>query len=495
MNIYALQDKDVVYYYYGNVELPDYGSEDAIAAVKITVNTALSDWDHELVGLPEPSEGWGLKLLGDVGDVITQAEFEEAVACHEVTYTDGDDTWTGIPLWYLAGAVDDVETSSHWTFNDTLAATNYRVKVIAADGYNYTFDSGKIAQDKGYIVANSLNGEPLDYLCLLKLVGSAVFGGNKIGNITEIDLVELITPPPATGSYNLNLIGKITDVLSQAEYETAADHGVNWTDPDTSDVWEGVPLWFFCGWVDDRIPHGPDGFNDNQAAMGYKIIVKAGDGYAKEFASADVARNGGFIVADTLNDEPLSQDGSHPPWPLRLVGSEVSGGSRVGNIVEIELTEFGVSTEVPSLHIIKYDMDGTTILNDKYWHYYWNDGVQYPSCAGLSAKYVDTIEIYSAHATGWNLTLEGAYNDTLAAAGYNITIIASDGYSVTIDSGDTIRNSNYIVANTLNGTHIPEDDSSWPLKLVGANVSDSLLVKGVATIKLDFLPAIKLGQK
>ncbi|MFV9676707.1 MAG: hypothetical protein ACNYVW_03550 [Methanosarcinales archaeon] len=829
LNIYALQDKDVVYYYYGNVALPDYRSEDAIAAVRITVNTTLSDWDLELVGavtetvtkaafgegvacghyanwtdpatgefwegiplwcivgrvddeiqhdsgafndtlaaegytlkviagdgwstslasadiarndgyivanalngselplntssgkpcwplhlkganvtggqqvgniakielvgLPEPSEGWELKLLGDVGDVITQAEFEEAVACHEVTYTDGDDTWKGIPLWYLCGAVDNLETSSHWTFNDTLAATNYTVKLIAADGYNRTFDSGKIAHDNDYIVANFLNGEPLDYLCPLKLVGSAVSEGNKIGNITKIDLVELITPPPATDSYNLNLSGKITDVLIQAEYEAAADpscHGVNWTDPDTSDVWVGVPLWFFCGLVDDRIPHGPDGFNDKQAAAGYKIIVKAGDGYAKEFASVDVARNGGYIVADTLNGEPLSQDGSHPPWPLRLVGREVSGGSRVGNIVEIELTEFGGSTGVPSVHIIKYDTDGTTIMNEtnvtyqwmeanlqiigdgtthykfegvdysgdhwdqnetytggfkidrvvkgtsvtdlcelvggmgagteielvacdgyetalgyeniytdelsseqqerqgeaflawweddqgyvpdysngmrlfftasdddhifglwdmhecmdnKYWHYYWNEGVQYPSCAGLSAKYVDTIKIYSTHAADWNLTLEGAindtisksyfdqalsctmgghaaeytdskgraweglplwvlcgwvddanshsegaYNDSLAAAGYNITIFASDGYNVTIDSRDTIRNNNYIVANTLNGTHIPEDDSSWPLKLVGANVSGSLLVKGVAKIKLDLAP-------
>ena len=134
-------------------------------------------------------------------------------------------------------------------------------------------------------------------------------------------------------------------------------------------------------------------------------------------------------------------------------------------------------------------------MDDKYWHYYWNEGVQYPSCAGLSAKYVDTIKIYSTLAADWNLTLEGAindtisksyfdqalsctmgghaagytdskgrtweglplwvlcgwvddenthsegaYNDTLAAAGYNITIIASDGYNVTIESGDTIRN-------------------------------------------------------
>ncbi len=163
-------------------------------------------------------------------------------------------------------------------------------------------------------MANTLNGEPLDYLCPLKLVGSAITSGkDKVGNISEIDLVELITPPPDSGSYNLNLTGKITDVLSQTEFEAGvACHDVTWTDDD-GNVWQGVPLWLFCGWVDDRIPHGPDGFNDNQAAAGYKIIVKAGDGYAKEFASADVARTNDYIIANTVNGTPLSKDGSHPP--------------------------------------------------------------------------------------------------------------------------------------------------------------------------------------
>ncbi len=643
----------------------------------------------ELVGLPEPPEGWTLKLLGDIGDIVTQAEFEDAVSCrHGVTYTDGSDIWKGIPLWCLCSAVDNLEAGSHWTFNDSLAATNYTVKVIAADGYNRSFNSSEIAHNTGYIVANTLNGEPLDYLCPLKLVGSSITSGkDKVGNISEINLVELITPPPASGSYNLNLSGKITDVLSQAEYEAASEpahQGVSWTDPDTGDVWEGVPLWFFCGWTDDRISHGPDSFNDEQAAAGYKIIVKAGDGYAKEFASADVARNGGYIVADTLNGTPLSKDGSHPPWPLRLVGSEVSGGNRVGNIVEIELTEFGVSTDVPSVHIIKYDTDGTTILNETnatylwmkanlpvigdgtthykfesvdysgdhwdqaetypggfkvdkvvkgtsvkdlcelvggmgagteiklvasdgyetklgytniytgelsseqrerqgeaflawwvddqgyvpdysngmrlfftandsdhifgnwdmhecmdkdYWHYYWSDGIQYPSCAGLSAKYVDTIKIYSAPEADWNLTLEGAigdtisksyfeqaiacamgghaseytdskgrtweglplwllcgwmddenshsegaYNDTLAAAGYNITIIASDGCSVTLNSTIVARNDNIIIANKLNGTALSE--KYFPLRLTGSALEKSEMVRNVVEIRI-----------
>ncbi len=647
----------------------------------------------QLVGLPEPPEGWMLSLVGEIGDSITQAEFEDAVACHGVQYVDGEDTWEGIPLWYLCGAVDDLETTSHWTFNDSRASGSYTVTVMAADGYSRDFASSVIARNSSYIVANRLNGEPLEYTFPLKLVGSAVFGGNKVGNISEIRLVELITPSPEPGSYTLNLTGKITDVLSQAEFEAAATpscHGVSWEDG--NDTWEGVPLWFFCGWVDDRIPHGSEGFNDPLAAAGYMITVRAGDGYQKQFESAEVAHNDcGYIVADTLNGEPLSQEGDHPPWPLRLVGTEVSGGMRVGNIKEIVLSEFGEPEELPSIHIIKYvsptnrtvvnettvtyawmeqnlpvigdgatayrfegvafegdiwdqnetypggfkidnTVKGTSVralcelvggmgtgteialidsgispyitrlgysniytealsteqqerqgeaflawwdeqegyvpgygegyrlfftaseddhvfgqwdmhecMDEEYWHYYWSEGVQYPSCAGLSIKWIDTIEIYAEPEADWDLELEGAlnytisksyfeqgiacsmgghaaqytdstsrtwsgmplwflcgfvddenahsdgaYNDSLAAAGYSITIFAGDGYNVTIESRDTIRNSNYIVANSLNGSHFPADDDNWPLRLVGTNVSGGLQVRGIAKIRLEF---------
>jgi DMSO/TMAO reductase YedYZ molybdopterin-dependent catalytic subunit len=766
----------------------------------------------ELIDLPEPPAGWELKLHGDVGDTITQAEFEEAVACHGVQYVDGDDTWEGVPLWYLCGAVDDLETESHWTFNDARAADGYTIEVKAGDGFARTFASTAVARNEGYIVANTLNGEPLDYVFPLRLVGSAITTGmDKVKNISDITLVELLTPEPAissygesvyfhenvlffwntlgepdrwdalmsrdakivieleeaipncekvsvwirragvlipefevsvssdgsnwtsigsdtcknyvetqydfTGnwnnvkyikltkprtlfpkymtlnavyaegtSYNLALTGKITDVISYTEFEDAvACHGTTWTDKD-GNVWEGIPLWYLCGWVDDRIPHGPDAFDDLQAAAGYSIIVKAAD-YATSFASADVARSNDYIVANKINGEPLDDS-----WPLRLVGAGVTkpdgslGGRSVGRIAEIELTEFETPSEKTSIHVIKYGPDGSIInettvtylwmeanlpvigdgttaykfegcvyegdiwdqdetypgdptfkiervvkgtpvralcelvggmgnqteikfvasdgyettlgykniytealtpeqqerqgeaflawwaadqgyvpdydkgirlffsasdddhvfgqwdmhecVDEKYWH--WNRGS--PSCAGLSAYWVTTIKIYSeadwtldldgtaidgisatitksyfeqgitcvmgGHAAeytdskgrtweglplwllcGWmdddNAHSEGAYNDTLAAAGYNIVVTASDGTNVTIDSRDTIRNKNYIVANSLNGAHIPVEDDSWPLRLVGMNVTGSMSIKGIARIDLE----------
>jgi len=42
-----------------------------------------------------------------------------------------------------------------------------------------------------------------------------------------------------------------------------------------------------------------------------------------------------------------------------------------------------------------------------YWHFYWSGGTQYPSCAGLSAKWITTIEIHSVPESDWTLALNG----------------------------------------------------------------------------------------
>jgi PKD repeat protein/DMSO/TMAO reductase YedYZ molybdopterin-dependent catalytic subunit len=656
----------------------------------------------ELVGLPQPPTGWTLTMEGDVTDVITQQYFEQAIVCHHnVTYTDSSArTWTGVPLWDLVGSVDDIETSSHWTFNDTRAnVSGYTVRVIAGDGYNATFTSLSVSHNNGFIVANTLNGTALSGSNgNLKLVGPATTsGGQRVGNVTKIRLEGLPSYP--AGAYNLTLKGRISDVITQPELEEwIAHHQATYTDGN-SNVYTGIPLWRLMGWVDDRIPHGPDGFNDAAAAAGYKVIVKAGDGYSKEFTSTAIGKNDNFIIANIMNGVPLPTTGSHPPWPLRLVGSGATGGNSVGNLVEIELTDFQTPSTAPALHLVKYGTDGVTIINEtnvtyewmeqnlavigdgttaykfegltlnasnlwdpeetypggykisnvvkgtrikdladyiggmgsgteivfvasdgfettlpyssiytnpavqehqgdavlawwgdgkyvpdyadgmrlffmpadhvfgqwdmheslaeKYWRYNYQNGINYPSCAGLSAKLITTVKIYSTPESDWTLQLDGrdigginytvskpyfeealactfgsnhdatytdssgrvwegmplwflcgfvddadqhspnSYNYTKALSGYNVTITGTDGYNYTFDSRSTIRNSNYIVANSLNGTHINSFDSSWPLRLVGMNVTGSKVVKKIASIKLTPLttePSINLTK-
>lgn len=658
----------------------------------------------ELTGLPEPSEGWTLELVGDIGDTITQEEFEAGLACagsgHYREWTDIDgNVWSGVPLWVLLGVVDDLETSNHWTFNDTVAANGYSVNVIAGDNFTKTFSSTDIARSDDFIVANKMNGAFLTDTWPLRLVGAGVtkddgtLGGKSVGNIAKIEIPELQTPPADPGSWNLTLSGKISDVISQAEFEAGlacpvAGHLAEWTDID-GNVWSGMPLWFLTGWVDDRQPHG---YNANQATAGYTVLVKAGDGYNKEFASADIAWSNDYIIANTCNGEPLTEK-----WPLRLVGAGVTrddgtlSGYSVGNIAEIELTNFQTVLPVPEVHIIKYAEDRTTIINEttvnylwmqdnldvigdgkiiyryegitnnpedvwdaaetypggykianavmgtrvrdlcdlvggmgagteitltatdgyettlpyasiytnpavqerqgdailawwgdgkympyyadgmrlfftpdgdnvygqwdmhetlppNYWHYYYSDGVQYPSCAGLSSKYITSIEIYSVPASDWTLQLDGrsiggiyydvsktyfeqalacqfgsnhkvtytdsenrvwegmplwflagfvddadqhsnnAFNDELATKGYNVEITAANGHSITISSKDIIRNNNYIVANSLNGLTIPDSDNDWPLKLVGPSVNDAVSISQIKSIKLVNIP-------
>ena len=189
-----------------------------------------------------------------------------------------------------------------------------------------------------------------------------------------------------------------------------------------------------------------------------------------------------------------------------------------------------------------WDMHET--LPSQYWRYNFQDGVQYPSSAGLSAKYITTIKVYSSPESDWTLELDGrdiggvnytvskpfleeaiacqfgadhkatytdskgrvwegmplwffagfvddadqhskdAYNETKAQAGYNILITGKDGYNTTISSKDIIRSSNYLVANSLNDTHIADSDENWPLRFTGVSVNGSMTVKGVSSIKL-----------
>ena len=71
-----------------------------------------------------------------------------------------------------------------------------------------------------YIVANTLNGQPLPFLTPggkrswpLHLKGAAVFGGQQVGNITKIELTGLPQPPT---EWTLTLEGDVTDTITQS---------------------------------------------------------------------------------------------------------------------------------------------------------------------------------------------------------------------------------------------------------------------------------------
>jgi hypothetical protein len=76
------------------------------------------------------------------------------------------------------------------------------------------------------------------------------------------------------------------------------------------------------------------------------------------------------------------------------------------------------------------------------------------------------------------------FNDTLAIQGYTVRVINGNGDYCELTSLRVMRNSNIIVANTLNGAPLP--GSYWPLKLVGSGLSDDEMICNIVEIQIIF---------
>ena len=157
----------------------------ALARLTITVN-------------PKPAD-WTLTLIGAQTKTINKSQFESYINQYEeVSWEEEDNTWTGLPLWYLVAMVDDLESEGEYTLNEELADRGYTVKLTAGDEWETYLKSHDVAHDNGYVVMNQLNGEPLPKYTPrgkpswpLHLRGTQVVSPNNIGNITTIELIDL----------------------------------------------------------------------------------------------------------------------------------------------------------------------------------------------------------------------------------------------------------------------------------------------------------------
>jgi hypothetical protein len=449
---------------------------------------------------------------------------------HHASYTDSRGTaWGGIPLWYLVGFADDAvggPTGSHGsgTFNNALAAAGYTITVTGSDR-TATLASKDVARSNAYIIATTMNGAPVK---AFRLVGAGVPAAQEVDGVTSISIslgstptpvptptvkptiapnrtptptvTPTITPTqPVTAATTLNLTGAVTRTITQSYFTAgvAAGHQASFTDR-KGIVWDGMPLWYLAGMVDDIIQHGPGAFNDALAAGGYTITVRGRDGKQVNLDSRLVARNDTYLIANKKNGVPIPF--TDPSAPFSLVGS--GAGSGVQGVTSITVTGTPVTTVTTApttrpVTTVPTAVQTTTI----------------PAGGSISLSGAQSVTISadyfargaSIHAGSytdgngaawggvplWYLAGfaddttggpsgghgSGTFNDDLADAGYTITVTGSSG-SVTLDSASVKRNDAYLIANT-------KDGSPTGYSLVGDGPGIGSGVQGVSSISLN----------
>jgi len=247
----------------------------------------------------------------------------------------------------------------------------HSVEVVAEDGYSITFSPKQILNGE-YITYDVSSGDEMETIGLLQTIiayeregkpldpemeGSlrlVVIGESPLQVVDghwSIKYVNKIVLKDAVEDWVVNFKGAIEEPMDRATFESGAAEGCHqysWTD-DEGHVWEGIPLYYLIGRVDDEVKHGDDAFRDDLAKTGYMIDLISADGYTVTLDSYTVMRNDKIIVAYLVDGEPLTGE----DFPLRLVGPELSKKQMVGGITSVVINfESAAATEEPTAQIV-----------------------------------------------------------------------------------------------------------------------------------------------
>jgi len=149
-----------------------------------------------------PTFGWSIALVGETEGVLNQTGYEEGTNFQRSSekfvslVDDQGKVWDGMPLWQLAGKVDnniqgERNTDEEMELNDRLTQKGYQITVTGNDGKETTLASTDIARNNNYILADMVNGNPLaetDSAYPLVLVGKNVPPDQYITGISKITL-------------------------------------------------------------------------------------------------------------------------------------------------------------------------------------------------------------------------------------------------------------------------------------------------------------------
>lgn len=174
---------------------------------------------------------WSLDLRGAIVTPVDRGSYQScsAPACHGVEWQDENgQTWEGVPMWLLAGQVDDEDTHSDYAYNQELAEAGYTIDLIAADGYTVTLDSAAVNRNSDILVAYLVSGSELpEKYYPLRLVGPGLENSQMVGQITQI-IVNVpaaptpTLPPVAENTTPVTITGLVNQELSLTDADLHA---------------------------------------------------------------------------------------------------------------------------------------------------------------------------------------------------------------------------------------------------------------------------------
>jgi len=229
------------------------------------------------------------------------------------------------------------------------------IVVYAEDGYSITYSYDQVAGGD-FLTYDPTNGTEIkDDIPLTAMIGylregqpldekmegklRLIIASDEANQITDghwaVKWVVKVEVKPVAANWFLHLEGAITEEMDRATFESGSSphcHLKVWTDEEGNE-WEGMPLWYLLGRVDDAVRHESRAFDEDLAEAGYTITITAVDGYSIELQSQPAAFNDEWIVASSMNGGDIPDK----YFPLRLVGEGLDKGQMIGAIESIKL--------------------------------------------------------------------------------------------------------------------------------------------------------------
>ena len=144
----------------------------------------------ERISVTRASAQWKVQLQGAVPGKLDKPTYVNCASpgCHGSGWVDpAGKRWEGVPLYLVAGLVDDKKLHGPGAYDAAAARKGYDIVIETATGKVVTIDSRVIAGKQNVILANKVDGGELpDQFFPLRLVGPGLSDAQMPGGIARI---------------------------------------------------------------------------------------------------------------------------------------------------------------------------------------------------------------------------------------------------------------------------------------------------------------------